>query len=385
MISDNKASILVISPQFYPTIGGYEISTLRTLIKIKNEVKNIRVITEKNNKNLLSFELVKGIEVHRWWCIKMKGIHILTSLVGMLMYLIRFNMSTNIWYVPTINIFTVNVILLGKIFGKKIIVRSATTGSQGINNIFETSFQAGILNIILRLADRIIVPSQKAKDEAKKFGFKKTKLMLIPNGVDINKFYRLKDVDKTSLIQNYKLNDKKLIIFVGRLSHEKNPLGLIEAWSLIDESFLKDWKLLFIGDGPQYHELIDASNNLKYPTSVIIAGKQNNIVEWLSISEIFVQPSLREGMSNALLEAMSCELPILSTDVGGANIIKEANCGYVIPCNDKNKLTESLQDLMRENKNRQIFGANARRAIIENYSLEISSKKHLKIYEEILR
>lgn len=379
-----KPRLLVIAPQFFPTIGGYEISTLRILKELSKKMSAIYVITERSSKELKKFEIKDGINIYRWWCIKQKKLHTPTSIMGLFFKLLKFSRKTNIWYIPTVNLFTIFTIIIGKILQKKIIIRSATTGKLGINNIFRNSILRPLLNKIIFSTDYIIVPSLKALDEAKTFGFNEKKVRLISNGVDIRRFVKYTQKDIKLLKERYKTQNFKVVIYVGRLSPEKNPLGLLKSWSQINIDLYKSWKLLYVGDGPQYQELIEEVKKLSLQSSVEIIGAQKNISDWLNISEIFVQPSLDEGMSNALLEAMSCSLPIISTNVGGSNIVSEGKCGYVVERNNEDAFSNAMQNLMSDQEQRNKYSLKAREIIQRNYSLTICSEKYLNLYEDLI-
>jgi len=152
---------------------------------------------------------------------------------------------------------------------------------------------------------------------------KKTKedcnFAVIPNGID-TKFYK-----KINIKRN-KYKNNLILLYVGRLSKVKGLDYLLKAISNLDS--LELW---LVGDGDQKNHLEELSNKLKIRQKVKFLGikDKKELLQIYNTSDIFILPSLNEGMSNSILEAMACGLPIITTDTGGSKELIKGN-GFII-------------------------------------------------------
>ena len=189
---------------------------------------------------------------------------------------------------------------------------------------------------------------------------------IIPNFVD------------TKLFMPLNLPKKKgSICFIGRLNEQKNLFSLIEAFQDIPYS------LTIIGSGEQKEALekFAAEKNC----NILFLGNLPNykLPKILNQSEIFILPSLWEGMPKVLLEAMACGLPVIATNVKGNNeIVIDGKNGIL--CNVEPKsIKNAIINLMENEDLKYRLGRNARRTILENYSLKYLVKKELKLIRSI--
>ena len=129
----------------------------------------------------------------------------------------------------------------------------------------------------------------------------------IANGVDTSRF----------TISARRSNNQKMITFIGRLDGYKGVDCLLDAFRQVIQG-CPDVQLKLVGDGPDAMKLARQAEALQIQGRVIFRGRQEDVAKELSETDIFVLPSLSEGMSNVLLEAMACGLPVVATEVGAA-------------------------------------------------------------------
>ena len=163
-------------------------------------------------------------------------------------------------------------------------------------------------------AKAVIANSNGLKDSAQQTN-KNQEIGVICNGVDTEKFHP----------NNNKLENKKIrLVYVGRLAPEKGNNYLIEAIAGLDNI-----ELTLIGSGPSENDLKALAKETKVNVNFTGRLEQEDVIKELQKSDIYVMASLKEGMSNSVLEAMACGLPIIATDAGGSVELIKDN-GFII-------------------------------------------------------
>ena len=223
---------------------------------------------------------------------------------------------------------------------------------------------------------RVIVFSEIQRDLLVKLGVPGDRVAIIPNGVDIHKY----SPGYSSL--KYQLRAKKLFVYQGRIATEKNIEALLKAWK--QSQMGEECQLLMVGDGP-----IRSSLQPHY-------GKKDNII-WLGFvsdeqqrinilraADVFILPSLVEGLSISLLEAMSCGVACLATDAGADGEVLEDGAGVVLDTQDVTAQLKILLPLFRDHPEMaSLLGNKARQRVLEKYTLHQNLSKLEHLYLEI--
>jgi glycosyltransferase involved in cell wall biosynthesis len=199
--------------------------------------------------------------------------------------------------------------------------------------------------------------------------YKKNKIRLFYNFID----------DILFKPTSYEKKDKH-IIFIGRLSYEKNLFNLLEAFKELN-GFVLD----IIGTGPEEEKLKHKAKKLGINANFLGIIPNNEIPEKLNQYQIFILPSFSEGNPKALLEAMSCGVACIGTNVKGINnIIKHKQNGYLC---EKSPISikKAILNLYNDENFRKKLGKNARKFILDNCSLTSLVEKEYLFYQEILR
>jgi glycosyltransferase involved in cell wall biosynthesis len=224
--------------------------------------------------------------------------------------------------------------------------------------------------------DRVIVFSEIQRDLLIKLGVPGDRVMIIPNGVDQHKY----SPGYSSL--KYQLRAKRLFVYQGRIAAEKNIEALLKAWK--SANLGDGCQLLMVGDGP-----LRSSLQLNY-------SKEHNII-WLGYisdeqqrinilraADAFILPSLVEGLSISLLEAMSCGTACLATDAGADGEVLDQGAGVVLDTQDVTSQLKTLLPLFRDHPEMtDLLGQKARRRVLERYTLEQNITKLERLYSEI--
>ena len=216
-------------------------------------------------------------------------------------------------------------------------------------------------NSALEWADAITVVSKEAQEHYQKLGFD---TYHIPNAIDIN-----------SLPQSEKKMFEKQIIYVGRLSKEK---GILELLSIMKE-LSNDTSLLIVGNGPEEEkvELASKQENIHYLGYL----PPEQTIPLVRGSDILIQPSLIEGISTSILEAMACKTAIIATNVGGnKEILSDHNTGILIQ--NHSEILGSVNELFSDIKLRDSIVRNAINEV-EKYDWKNIGKQYFKLYSSL--
>jgi len=178
---------------------------------------------------------------------------------------------------------------------------------------------------------------------------------------------------------NIEKKDKN-VVFVGRLSHDKNLYNLIEAFKDLD-----GFSLDIIGAGPEERKLKQKVNELNTNVNFLGIIPNYKIPEYLNQSQIFILPSLSEGNPTALLEAMSCGIACVGTDVKGINnIIIHRQNGYLCETTPES-IRDAIVALYNDKDLIKKLRKNARHFILDNCTLRSIANKEYLFYKDILK
>jgi len=234
----------------------------------------------------------------------------------------------------------------------------------------------------VRNADGVIAVNPEIKSYYEKLVGKK--IEFIPNPIKMKNFV-FSSTDRSLLRKEIGVDDQiKLVGYVGRLSPEKNLITLINsvAKAIKDNPLIR---LAIVGTGPQESQLRDEIRKHRLEDKVIFCGLRNDISKVLSGLDIFVLPSYIEGLSSALLEAMSCERAIICSNVSGNQVLVTHNKeGLLFNPHDSQELSDAIQLLSTNDSLRSRLGNNAKIKARE-YDEDIVFPKILHHYSTLIK
>lgn len=234
-------------------------------------------------------------------------------------------------------------------------------------------YQDVVGDLIIRSSDRLIAVSQFVMNHAiADLNVPPSKIALIPNGVDT---------------VSYSLGDQKpsnpVVTYIGRLIGNKGPQYLVEAGLDILKNH-PDTDIYIIGDGPLKERLVQRVASLKLEDRIHILGSIPDILPILRMTTVFVRPSLTEGMSLAVLEAMTYGLPVVASNVGGnAEVVENGVNGYLVPPADAKALAEVVGSLLDNRELASAMGENARKTVQKLYDWERIAEQTLELYTSL--
>jgi glycosyltransferase involved in cell wall biosynthesis len=235
-----------------------------------------------------------------------------------------------------------------------------------------------------REAGKVILLSRSLIPTAEKMKVERDRITVVPSGIDSEHFNRGNPEIKekaSALKEELGITDEIVLGYTGRLFPAKGLTYLFSALKRIEKKH-PDVLLLLVGDGAQRNQLEMLAKNSKIRT--IFAGWQRNVAPYYSLMDIFVLPSLFEGLPNVLLEAMAMNLPLVATSVGGnPDVVQDGKNGFLIPARDDLRLASALERLVNDNDLRLQMGAFSRRKVEEQHQWDKAAMNVERVYREI--
>lgn len=238
----------------------------------------------------------------------------------------------------------------------------------------------GVLEeIVVQFADRVVVNAESLRPR----GRAATRTEVIPSGVDTDRFNpQTADRAAAKLALGLPV-DRAAVGTVGRLEVRKGTRTLIEAMALLGDSPQAP-SLVVTGEGPLRDELVALAAQLGIAERVHFLGNRGDVSSVLAALDVFVLPSLTEGMSNALLEAMAMALPVVATRVGGnPEVIGDESRGLLVPPDQPQALAAALVRLLGDQGLATRLGGAARLRVEERYGARAMVRQLEGIYAAV--
>ena len=379
-MANNSKRILIFTTAYKPFVGGSEIAIEEVVHRLPDHFFDI--ITPKMSAALPEMECASNYCIHRvgsGWV----GDKLLFPVFGFFKAR-KLEKSTHFNYYHAFQAsYAAGAAWLLKLFDRN--TPFFLTIQEGKDLDAQNWFVKFSRKLIIKKADRISVISEYLKKYV--LGIKKKAIVkLIPNGVDVENFSRSFSYGESSQLKDELgiLPGEKIIISVSRLVPKNGIKDLIGATAILNKKLHSQAiKLLSIGNGEQKNELVRLTESLGVESNVIFVDHvgHKELPRYLKIADVFVRPSLSEGMGNAFLEAMAAEVPIIGTPVGGIpDFLKDEQTGLFCKPNDPEDLAEIINMVLNDEELRMRLKKNAWTLVAEKYNWN----KIVKEYESLL-
>ena len=237
-----------------------------------------------------------------------------------------------------------------------------------------------------RFTDRIITLTEKGKQEHIQLRVAPAdKFTVIPSGVELKDFLEVQKANP-ALRQELGISPEDRIVgSVGRFVPIKGYRYLLEAAKkILDQQ--SDIFFLLVGDGPLEQELKALAETLRIASRVIFAGYRENVAKMIALMDVFVLPSLNEGMGKVLVEAMAEGKPVVATEVGGVpEVVSDNLTGILCPPKDSHAMAEAILKLLRDKKLARKMGAEGRKRVYPRYDAKVMVENIERLYGELMK
>jgi glycosyltransferase involved in cell wall biosynthesis len=226
--------------------------------------------------------------------------------------------------------------------------------------------------------DRTIVFSKIQRDLLARLGVPKAKLAVIPNGVDAEKYSPGLSKLKTEL------NAQRIFVYQGRISVEKNVESLLRAWK--HSEMRQGSKLVIVGNGPLAPSLMATYGEEMGVIWLGFVADEQQRIQILRGSDVFILPSLVEGLSLSLLEAMACGVACFATDAGADGEVMESGAGVVLSTQRVATQLQTLLPLFQDHPElTMLLGRKARQRVLDRYTLNENITQLEALYKKVLQ
>jgi len=230
-------------------------------------------------------------------------------------------------------------------------------------------------------SDGVTTVSEYLKRETEEKFHISNPITVIPNFVDTERFSHSHRCRARCL---FAPKGERILMHISNFRPIKRIEDVISAFELMHKEIPS--KLIMVGDGPMMSSALRMVEKLGISSSVSFLGKQDDVAGVLPIADVFIIPSETESFGLSALEAMSCEIPVIATNVGGLpEVIEHDHTGYLVELGDVSAMAEWIKKLLRDEELRQTMGKHARETVLEKFRQDKIVNMYEKFYEGVLQ
>jgi L-malate glycosyltransferase len=377
---DGRRRIRVLKLTSYlPRVGGGELQTHALSRTLRQVGVSVTVVDTRGEARIALCDRLDGIPVLRHRTPGVPGLDLLWQQAALQRRLKRLLPRTDIVQVNHLGPALLPAMVMARRHRVPLLLLLWGSCRRGVGP-FRSGPTRSLLRAVARRADVVVALSEgMARNLEVLWGFRASRLAVIPNGVDTVRFRPRPGGDPP-----HGMPPAPVIISVVSLVPTKRYDLLLDAFRSVSARH-GDARLALIGDGPQREALERQARESGLAGRVVLAGRRADIETWLSRADIYVSSSDTEGMSNAVLEAMSSGLPVVATRVSGSeDLVVDGATGQLVDAGDPAALAAALSGLLEDAEMRRRLGAAARRRIEEMFSLRAVAERYRATYERLL-
>lgn len=246
----------------------------------------------------------------------------------------------------------------------------------GIDDTFRNMIKYGI-----ERSDAVTAVSSNLVLQTKEMLGIKKDIQVIYNFINEEDYYK-KDLPEVKREYGIKENEK-VIIHISNFRKVKRIEDVIDTFKKINDKL--NAKLLLVGDGPEFNHIFQLVKELNLDHNVLFLGKQKNISDLLSISDLMLLLSQKESFGLVLLEAMACEVPCIGTNVGGIpEVIEHEKTGYIVELGDTDHAAYYAINLLTSDKKLKWLSKNALESSYGKFNSSKIVKQYMTLYDNVL-
>jgi len=231
----------------------------------------------------------------------------------------------------------------------------------------------------------IAISEEVRATEVERSGAPPSSVVVIPNGISVDRFAAPDQAAVTKLRRTWGVGADGFVIgTLARFHEQKGHRYLLDAQRIMLDR-APHTKLLLVGEGVLFESVRERASHLGIADSVILPGVRHEVPEILALLDLFVLPSLWEGLPISILEAMAAGKPVVATRVGGVpEVVVDGETGLLVPPRDPEALAGAIARLLRDPQLRHRMGQAGQERVREHFSVEQMVRRTETLYEELL-
>lgn len=382
--------VLMVTGAYYPELSGGGLQC-RELVRALRDRVRFSVLTTTTDASLPAVDEQDRIPVYRVRVDPVRPAWSPRAAVGIMMASLRARHRFSIVHLHGFSRKSVLLVWLARLLRKQIAIKITSVGDDDPLAV-KARGKLSYWSYVRASTFFGVSPGVQARYEAS--GLPADRFQLIPNGVDVRRFRPADPGESRALREELGLPPTgSIVLFVGFFSHEKAPDRLFEAWARLEPQ-LGPSTLVFVGATRSKYFEIDhrlaelirqGARALPADRQVIFVESTLEIEKYYRAADAFVLPSVREGLPNALLEAMASGAACVATRLPGITdtVIADGINGLLVDTRDTDALAAAIQSLVADPSRTRALGSRARETIVAHYTIESVADRYFEAYRAL--
>lgn len=380
--------VLMVTGAYYPEIssGGLQARLIAAAMRGAAEV---RVLTTALDLTTPRYSRVDDVEVTRLHLRSMRAPSKVTAASIVLPDVLQLVRWCDVIHIHGVSSKNVLVTAVARLLGKPVVISLHTTGADEPEPIRQSGVMAWWA---FKSAARYMSVSAGLMQRYLDAGLPASRIEQVANGISIDEFSPARLEEKHRLRRQFGLDaGRPLVLFVGFFSQDKQPRVLFDAWLDLRDRHGIDASLVFVGATKSDYYEVDESlaGRMRADAGarglgdrLIFTGSLHDVHEYFRLADVFVLPSRREGLPVALMEAMSCGLPCVASNLPGATdtLIENGISGVLVAPGDVSGFADAIKVMLTDTANAARMGAAARQFVVDRFSAPTIAARWLANY-----
>ena len=384
-------SVLLIAGAYHPEISASGLQCQAVAAALRGRAR-FSVLVTAVNSTLAPDEVIDDVPVSRVMVDVRSRFSKAAASVQLVSRLAQMRSTLDLIHVHGLSQKNVPVALMARAIGKPIVLTLHTSGQDEPQ---VAAAQGSLARWAFDSARLVLPVSPNLVRRCEEGGVDASAVRLTPNGIDTNRFRPARSEERARLRRDLQWPEPDpVIVFVGFFSRDKRPDLLFRAWSrLAAEGRLS--KLVYIGATASTYFEIDRSMAAQIRAEAARLGRADDVLfveathavdRYLRAADVFVLSSVREAHPVALLEAMSCGLPVIASRLPGSTdvIIQDGINGCLVPPDDEGAMANALSAMLRNPAMAGAMGSRARDSVVSRYDIRQTAERWLDAYYAVL-
>jgi glycosyltransferase involved in cell wall biosynthesis len=377
--AEDPVRVCYVVSFFHPFASGAERQALAQGKELVRRGHVVHVVTRAVPGYPIDDEEYEGVFIHRWIKTASSGpLFGLSFVAGVIWALRRLRSEFDVVHTHQA-LWEAVATSLARHFlsGKPTLIQPASAGYYGEADELSRTRGAPLLRRVILRNTAFAAISAEIERQWLALGVPVRRMIRMASGVDTDEFHPGQSAVEAELLP------RPRVMFTGRLHPQKNLPLLLSAWKEVARRTAAN--LILVGPGPDRRQLTELAGSMGIAGRVQFVGALDNPADYLRAADVFVLPSVAEGMSNSLLEAMATALPCVVSGIGGnTDLIADRQTGRLVSTATAEAWSHTLLEVLDNPAGMQRLGDAARQCIDDRFALKVVVDRYLELYRRLI-